>query len=104
MSLERENLYETLCRQCLHLTCLPQTSLPVCTAFEMLIFLFVFFFLLHKGPSASQKYSVLIGNREWMRRNGLNITNDVNDAMTNHEMKGQTAILVAIDGNCSCLE
>uniref|UniRef100_A0A8U7NSJ1 Copper-transporting ATPase 2 n=1 Tax=Corvus moneduloides TaxID=1196302 RepID=A0A8U7NSJ1_CORMO len=51
-----------------------------------------------QGPSASQKYSVLIGNREWMRRNGLNIRNDVNDAMTNHEMKGQTAILVAIDG------
>ncbi|XP_066401045.1 copper-transporting ATPase 2 isoform X1 [Molothrus aeneus] len=51
-----------------------------------------------QGPSASQKYSVLIGNREWMRRNGLNIANDVNDAMTNHEMKGQTAILVAIDG------
>ncbi|XP_023801459.1 copper-transporting ATPase 2 isoform X1 [Cyanistes caeruleus] len=50
------------------------------------------------GPSASQKYLVLIGNREWMRRNGLNITNDVNDAMTDHEMKGQTAILVAIDG------
>ncbi|XP_041263268.1 copper-transporting ATPase 2 [Onychostruthus taczanowskii] len=47
---------------------------------------------------ASRKYSVLIGNREWMRRNGLNIANDVNDAMTNHEMKGQTAILVAIDG------
>uniref|UniRef100_A0A8C3MIC5 Copper-transporting ATPase 2 n=1 Tax=Geospiza parvula TaxID=87175 RepID=A0A8C3MIC5_GEOPR len=44
------------------------------------------------------KYSVLIGNREWMRRNGLNIANDVNDAMTNHEMKGQTAILAAIDG------
>ncbi|KAL2310916.1 hypothetical protein Nmel_002597 [Mimus melanotis] len=51
-----------------------------------------------QGPTASQKYSVLIGNREWIRRNGLNITNDVNDAMTNHEMKGQTAILVAIDG------
>ncbi|XP_005420842.1 copper-transporting ATPase 2 [Geospiza fortis] len=51
-----------------------------------------------QGPSASEKYSVLIGNREWMRRNGLNIANDVNDAMTNHEMKGQTAILVAIDG------
>uniref|UniRef100_A0A8C3XWE3 Copper-transporting ATPase 2 n=1 Tax=Chelydra serpentina TaxID=8475 RepID=A0A8C3XWE3_CHESE len=43
-------------------------------------------------------YSVLIGNREWMRRNGLLISSDVNDAMTGHEMKGQTAILVAIDG------
>uniref|UniRef100_A0A8C3MGF2 Copper-transporting ATPase 2 n=1 Tax=Geospiza parvula TaxID=87175 RepID=A0A8C3MGF2_GEOPR len=49
-------------------------------------------------PTTYQKYSVLIGNREWMRRNGLNIANDVNDAMTNHEMKGQTAILAAIDG------
>ncbi|XP_076220280.1 copper-transporting ATPase 2 isoform X2 [Aptenodytes patagonicus] len=50
------------------------------------------------GPSASHTYLVLIGNREWMRRNGLHIANDINDAMTDHEMKGQTAILVAIDG------
>ncbi|XP_061876451.1 copper-transporting ATPase 2 isoform X2 [Colius striatus] len=50
------------------------------------------------GPSASHTYSVLIGNREWMRRNGLHIASDVNDAMTDHETKGQTAILVAIDG------
>uniref|UniRef100_A0A8C4VT53 Copper-transporting ATPase 2 n=1 Tax=Gopherus evgoodei TaxID=1825980 RepID=A0A8C4VT53_9SAUR len=51
-------------------------------------------------PSATTPltYSVLIGNREWMRRNGLLISSDVNDAMTGHEMKGQTAILVAIDG------
>ncbi|XP_027503880.1 copper-transporting ATPase 2 isoform X3 [Corapipo altera] len=50
------------------------------------------------GRSPSHIYSVLIGNREWMRRNGLNIANDVNDAMTDHETKGQTAVLVAIDG------
>uniref|UniRef100_A0A7M4E5Y9 Copper-transporting ATPase 2 n=1 Tax=Crocodylus porosus TaxID=8502 RepID=A0A7M4E5Y9_CROPO len=43
-------------------------------------------------------YLVVIGNREWMRRNGLHISNDVNDAMTGHETKGQTAVLVAIDG------
>ncbi|XP_062383431.1 copper-transporting ATPase 2 [Sardina pilchardus] len=43
-------------------------------------------------------YSVLIGNREWMRRNGLHITTDVDEAMTSHETKGQTAVLVAIDG------
>lgn len=54
---------------------------------------------IHKGSSSSHIYSVLIGNREWMRRNGLHIANDVNDAMTDHETKGQTAILVAIDGN-----
>lgn len=47
------------------------------------------------GP---QTYSVLIGNREWMCRNGLTIPSDVSDAMSGHEMKGQTAILVAVDG------
>uniref|UniRef100_A0A8C6Z869 P-type Cu(+) transporter n=1 Tax=Nothoprocta perdicaria TaxID=30464 RepID=A0A8C6Z869_NOTPE len=51
-----------------------------------------------EGPSASRTYAVLIGNREWMRRNGLHIASDVNDAMTDHETKGQTAVLVAIDG------
>uniref|UniRef100_A0A8C0E2Z6 Copper-transporting ATPase 2 n=1 Tax=Balaenoptera musculus TaxID=9771 RepID=A0A8C0E2Z6_BALMU len=45
-----------------------------------------------------QTFSVLIGNREWMRRNGLTVTSDISDAMTDHETKGQTAILVAIDG------
>uniref|UniRef100_A0A4W3K1G3 Copper-transporting ATPase 2 n=1 Tax=Callorhinchus milii TaxID=7868 RepID=A0A4W3K1G3_CALMI len=43
-------------------------------------------------------YSALIGNREWMKRNGLHVGSDVDEAMTNHEMKGQTAVLVAIDG------
>nr|XP_046238389.1 copper-transporting ATPase 2 [Scatophagus argus]XP_046238390.1 copper-transporting ATPase 2 [Scatophagus argus] len=43
-------------------------------------------------------YSVLIGNREWMRRNGHHIEADVDAAMSSHETKGQTAILVSIDG------
>ncbi|CAK6980728.1 copper-transporting ATPase 2 [Scomber scombrus] len=43
-------------------------------------------------------YSVLIGNREWMRRNGHHIGADVDAAMSSHETKGQTSILVAIDG------
>ncbi|RXM96012.1 Copper-transporting ATPase 1 [Acipenser ruthenus] len=46
----------------------------------------------------SQTYTVLIGNREWMKRNGLEIKSDVDDAMIEHERKGRTAILVAIDG------
>lgn len=33
-----------------------------------------------------------------MQRNGLQLTADVDEAMSSHEMKGQTAILVAIDG------
>ncbi|XP_061685867.1 copper-transporting ATPase 2 isoform X1 [Syngnathoides biaculeatus] len=43
-------------------------------------------------------YSVLIGNREWMRRNGHHVGADVDAAMSSHEAKGQTSILVAIDG------
>uniref|UniRef100_A0A7M4E5U8 Copper-transporting ATPase 2 n=1 Tax=Crocodylus porosus TaxID=8502 RepID=A0A7M4E5U8_CROPO len=50
------------------------------------------------SAAAPHTYLVVIGNREWMRRNGLHISNDVNDAMTGHETKGQTAVLVAIDG------
>ncbi|XP_068918601.1 copper-transporting ATPase 1 isoform X2 [Petaurus breviceps papuanus] len=51
-------------------------------------------------PTASntQKYTVLIGNREWMNRNGLVIKNDVDSAMIEHERRGRTAVLVAIDG------
>ncbi|KAL7370037.1 hypothetical protein ABVT39_017057 [Epinephelus coioides] len=51
-------------------------------------------------PAAGEplSYSVLIGNREWMRRNGHHIGADVDAAMSSHETKGQTAILVAIDG------
>ncbi|XP_071773088.2 copper-transporting ATPase 1 [Centroberyx gerrardi] len=42
-------------------------------------------------------YVVLIGNREWMRRNGLQIRSDVDEAMTEHERRGRTAVLVAVD-------
>uniref|UniRef100_A0A2I3H680 Copper-transporting ATPase 1 n=1 Tax=Nomascus leucogenys TaxID=61853 RepID=A0A2I3H680_NOMLE len=45
----------------------------------------------------AQQYKVLIGNREWMIRNGLVINNDVDDFMTEHERKGRTAVLVAVD-------
>ncbi|XP_036903661.1 copper-transporting ATPase 1 [Sturnira hondurensis] len=45
----------------------------------------------------AQQYKVLIGNREWMIRNGLIINNDVDDYMTEHERKGRTAVLVAVD-------
>ncbi|XP_032878170.1 copper-transporting ATPase 2 isoform X2 [Amblyraja radiata] len=51
-----------------------------------------------EGTVISQAYSVSIGNREWMIRNGLHVGNDVDEAMISHEMKGQTAVLVAVDG------
>ncbi|XP_072304323.1 copper-transporting ATPase 2 [Eucyclogobius newberryi] len=46
----------------------------------------------------NQSFSVIIGNREWMRRNGHHIGADIDAAMSSHETKGQTAILVAVDG------
>uniref|UniRef100_A0AAZ3SLT1 P-type Cu(+) transporter n=1 Tax=Oncorhynchus tshawytscha TaxID=74940 RepID=A0AAZ3SLT1_ONCTS len=54
--------------------------------------------VLLEGGEGSPSYLVLIGNREWIRRNGLHVGADVDDAMSSHETKGQTAILVAIDG------
>ncbi|XP_075429603.1 copper-transporting ATPase 1 isoform X2 [Ascaphus truei] len=46
----------------------------------------------------SQTYSVLIGNREWMNRNGLLLNNETDVLMTEHEHNGRTAVLVAVDG------
>ncbi|XP_071980464.1 copper-transporting ATPase 1 [Engystomops pustulosus] len=48
--------------------------------------------------SSQQTYSVLIGNREWMNRNFLNMKSDTDALMTEHENKGRTAVLVAVDG------
>ncbi|XP_054648592.1 copper-transporting ATPase 1 [Dunckerocampus dactyliophorus] len=42
-------------------------------------------------------YVVLIGNREWMSRNGLQVRPDIDEAMTEHERRGRTAVLVAVD-------
>ncbi|XP_075040541.1 copper-transporting ATPase 1 isoform X2 [Mixophyes fleayi] len=48
--------------------------------------------------SPSQTYSVLIGNREWMNRNFLTLKSETDVLMTEHEKKGRTAVLVAVDG------
>ncbi|MEQ2190439.1 hypothetical protein XENOCAPTIV_017501 [Xenoophorus captivus] len=42
-------------------------------------------------------YVVLIGNREWMRRNCFQIRPDIDEAMIEHERRGRTAVLVAVD-------
>uniref|UniRef100_A0A8C5TPX9 Copper-transporting ATPase 1 n=2 Tax=Malurus TaxID=55806 RepID=A0A8C5TPX9_9PASS len=41
---------------------------------------------------------VLIGNREWMTRNGLLVRSEVDKAMMEHERRGRTAVLAAVDG------
>ncbi|CAL1541938.1 unnamed protein product [Lymnaea stagnalis] len=51
------------------------------------------------GAEASRVYEVLIGNREWMHRNGMIVIDTMDEVMTEHEMQGHTAVLCAIDGN-----
>lgn len=58
----------------------------------------MFFLYFISDALNAQQYKVLIGNREWMIRNGLVVNNDVDDSMTEHERKGRTAVLVAVDG------
>ncbi|XP_038063092.1 copper-transporting ATPase 1-like isoform X2 [Patiria miniata] len=42
-------------------------------------------------------YKVLIGNREWMKRNFCRVTTEIDLEMRDHEERGQTAVLVAIN-------
>uniref|UniRef100_A0A3P9H320 P-type Cu(+) transporter n=1 Tax=Oryzias latipes TaxID=8090 RepID=A0A3P9H320_ORYLA len=48
-------------------------------------------------PQPLNLYVVLIGNREWMRRNFLEITAEIDEAMMEHERRGRTAVLVAVN-------
>jgi Cu+-exporting ATPase len=50
------------------------------------------------SDNQEKNYSVLIGNREWMGRNNIPVTNEIDTAMTRHEHNGDTAVLIAIDG------
>lgn len=43
-------------------------------------------------------YNVVIGTRDWMAQNGLDVTNPVDLAMMGFEEKGHTAVLVGING------
>uniref|UniRef100_H2Z7G6 P-type Cu(+) transporter n=1 Tax=Ciona savignyi TaxID=51511 RepID=H2Z7G6_CIOSA len=48
--------------------------------------------------SQTSTYEVLIGNREWMQRNGISIPDSIDDAMSEQEECGYTAVLTAING------
>ena len=40
---------------------------------------------------------VLIGNRMWMVRNGIDVTPDIEQQIVHHEERGQTVVLTAIN-------
>lgn len=43
-------------------------------------------------------YHVLVGNREWMKKNSVEVSFSIDSLMTKREMLGQTVILCAING------
>lgn len=53
------------------------------------------------GHVPTATYAVLVGNREWMRRNCVQIRGDIEEAMTDHERRGRTAVLVSVDSELS---
>lgn len=48
--------------------------------------------------SPDGKYSVKIGNREWMLKHELHVSDEINNDMEQHEEKGETVVLVCIRG------
>lgn len=49
----------------------------------------------------SEKFDLLIGNREWMARNDLEVTKEMDVKMSVNENAGQTAVLCAVNGERS---
>ena len=51
-----------------------------------------------KLNDGSRVFDVLIGNREWMKRNFLEVNDKIDKKMEHYEMSGNTCVLCAVDG------
>ena len=56
-----------------------------------------------RSDDDERSHEVLIGNREWMMRNALEISEEVQAVMREHENLGHTAVLAAIDGQIAAM-
>ena len=45
-----------------------------------------------------EEYDLFVGNREWMAKNRITVTEEMDEKMSVHENDGQTAVLCAVNG------
>ncbi|GAB6031761.1 ATPase Cu transporting protein 7B [Chamberlinius hualienensis] len=58
---------------------------------------------INSGVWASKVYKTLIGNREWMKRNGIIVNDDIDNKMEVEEEKGNTVVLCSINDVLVCM-
>ncbi|CAH2056023.1 unnamed protein product, partial [Iphiclides podalirius] len=58
--------------------------------------------LIAPGDQQEAEQLVLVGNREWMARNGVTVPPRVDEALRQDELLGRTAVLVAINERLAC--
>ncbi|KAL1237876.1 Copper-transporting ATPase [Trichinella pseudospiralis] len=51
-----------------------------------------------KKENSNREWEVLIGNRKWLDKHGMQITNEVDGVMSSEEQMGRIAVLVALNG------
>ena len=51
------------------------------------------------GAVGLQRLRVLVGNREWLKQNGYEVTAEIETLLAENEMTGQTVVLAGIEGD-----